>query len=347
MSEKDEDKLDINKKGAVLGVLQILKEESDEEHYLTYNQISAKLKEKYNIIRARKAIADDIKVLNAFGITIDKGENDIGFAYINRDLDSTQVRYIIDSIYSSRSITQKRAAEISKTLSSMLSKYQSESFSSMKKTVSSGPTSKDDVFYNIYTIQEAIKQKRQIQFRYLEINKQGEVSKRMNGYYYKVNPYYMVNNFGRYYLIANKENHQNASNYRIDYMMDIEVIPASHCKDIWEIPQLSKVTINQYLAEHIYLFGGDVVDCHMQILNYRVLTDVKDWFGENAKISYDAETDKTYCDVRCDENALFYWARQYGEKVEILSPESLRERLYKELSAEMLRYQPTNKEEEQ
>lgn len=340
MSEKE----NINKKGALLAVLQILIDLSDEDHYLTYDQISQELEKRYNIIRARKAIADDISLLNSFGYITDKSPNGIGVAYLERNLNVTEVTYLVDSIYSSRSVPLKEAQQISNKLSSTLSLYQRQNYGFLKKTVTVNHTTNANVFYNIEIIQEAIQKKKKIKFQYLKINSKGDVAKKYDSYYYKVSPYYTVNNFGRYYLIANKEPYTGPSHYRIDYMSDIELISDSHIRNIREIEDLSITPIGQYISEHIYLFGGKVIDCKIKILNNRVLTDVKDWFGNNAKIIHDEESNTTYCTIRCDANALFYWTRQYGEMIEVISPDSLRERLYKELSIELERYRPKDEE---
>ncbi len=41
---------------------------------------------------------------------------------------------------------------------------------------------------------------------------------------YIVNPYQMVANEGKYYLICNYDKYENLSNYRIDRMTDVEIL---------------------------------------------------------------------------------------------------------------------------
>ena len=64
---------------------------------------------------------------------------------------------------------------------------------------------------------------------------------------------------------------------------------------------------------------------------------VKDWFGENAKISHKDE--KIYVDVRCNEIALYYWIMQYSDYVKMISPVSLVNKVKEGLINALKRYE--------
>ena len=51
-----------------------------------------------------------------------------------------------------------------------------------------------------------------------------------------------------------------------------------------------------------------------------------DWFGKDFRI-IENKDDILTISVKCNERALFYWALQYGPHVEVMGPESLRNKL--------------------
>ena len=55
-----------------------------------------------------------------------------------------------------------------------------------------------------------------------------------------------------------------------------------------------------------------------------------DWFGKDFNI-IGKEDGMLKISVSCNENAMFFWALQYGPYVEVLEPSSLRERLGDEI----------------
>ena len=81
----------------------------------------------------------------------------------------------------------------------------------------------------------------------------------------------------------------------------------------------------KYINEHIYMFGGEIVNSQIKLLNDRAIGAVYEWFGENTRIIY--SNGDYYALVKSDEQALCYWALQYGEVVEVVKPESLVEKV--------------------
>ena len=57
-----------------------------------------------------------------------------------------------------------------------------------------------------------------------------------------------------------------------------------------------------------------------------MLDQLVDWFGKKFTITK-IDGDNIEVNVGCNEMAMQYWALQYGRDVEILEPESLREKV--------------------
>ena len=56
------------------------------------------------------------------------------------------------------------------------------------------------------------------------------------------------------------------------------------------------------------------------------LSKIFDWFGKDVSFS-DADEEEVTASVRVSEQAMLYWALQYGEHIEVLEPDRLRERI--------------------
>ena len=81
-----------------------------------------------------------------------------------------------------------------------------------------------EVFLNIELINEAIKQRKKITFEYLSYDENGKLSTRRKGYKYKVSPYFLINNFNKYYLLCNIDRFDNHANFRVEYMTNINIL---------------------------------------------------------------------------------------------------------------------------
>ena len=92
------------KKIALFYILEILKEYTDEFHALTQKQIGDKLNMIYHIELERKSIASNLNIL-AEDLNFDINKNPNGGYYLGqRDLDETEIKFLIDAVFSSKMI---------------------------------------------------------------------------------------------------------------------------------------------------------------------------------------------------------------------------------------------------
>ena len=325
-----------NKKSSILLVLKVLEEYTDENHYLTQQEILDKIYQNYDIELERKSVGSSLSLLEELDYDIAKGPRG-GFALLSRTFDETEATYIIDALFSSKSIDSRQAKKISEEVSSCFSRYQKKDFSYIYKTSEINRTENKQVLYNISIIHEAMKQNKRVGFQYLGYDKNGNAEERMNGYQYIVSPYYLVNNFGRYFLLCNyREKYRPIQIFRVDQMVNPVI------KDDWPIKQLKDLkdapkdfSITKYLNEHIYMFDGETVDAEIKLLGEWGVSILKDWFGDNAKM---VNSDKLIARVKCNEVALYYWLLQYCDCAVVLSPLELRDKVKKGLEFAISNY---------
>lgn len=317
-----------NKKTSMLLILKILEEYTDENHCLFYNQISELLEKKYNVFLERKAIASSIQNLIDLDYDIEKISHR-GVYLRTRTFEKSEITFLIDAIFSSKAINGKNARKLADKVSGLLSINDRKSYKYLYKTTEVNRTNNADVFLNIEIINEAISKNKKIGFQYLTYDKNGDPITRMNGFEYIVSPYYLINNYGRYYLLCNyRSKYQLLQNFRVDYMKNINIKEDNDLKPLKSLDKsLESFTISKYLNEHIYLFGGDSVRVKLLLNDSNAIGYVYDWFGSNVSIKVDKETGDIITSLVSNENALIYWLLQYGDFVKVLEPLELKEKV--------------------
>lgn len=323
------------KKNIGLYILKILREHSDEQHPITQTEIIKRLKD-YGIESIdRGTISSHIDMLNEFGYTIIKKIGG-GCYFVNEGFDNSELTFLVDSIFSSPAISQKQAQDLIERITAESSKFEKQRFKNIFKTEELIRTDNRQVFYNIDQINYAIQNNKQISFVYNKYDKTKKLTPRKD-VNYVINPYFMVNSKGKYFLVCNKDNYDDMSNYRIDYMTNIQVLESER-KSITNISGFSSGTNpTKYANEHIYMFSGETKKFVLKLYSERMINEVIDWFGKD--ISIKEINGDVFVNLKTNENAIIYWCLQYGENVEIVEPSEARVKIKEILATMSKRYE--------
>ena len=158
---------------------------------------------------------------------------------------------------------------------------------------------------------------------------------------YVVNPYYIIMYNGKPYLICATEPHDDVAIYRIDLMSEITTeIKASLAKDgkmisekrrpkseikglpmEWKSKEASK-----FQTEHLYMYYGKPESISLKIDKDRY-TLLHDYFGDRYQFVEHIDDTWDCIEVECVPDAMISWAMQCSDFVEVLQPESLRQRI--------------------
>jgi predicted DNA-binding transcriptional regulator YafY len=324
--------LDSNKKLYIMYILKVLREESDENHPLKQAEIISKIKAKYNVDNIdRKTISRTIDSLIDIGIDIVKLDG--GGCYLaDRELEPSEVTFLIDAIFSSRALNQKQAKDLSKKLSNMLSVYQRDRFKYVHKSDEIVRTDNKQLFLNIDLITEAIDNGKQISFNYTRHYFDKDKNDKQKDKEYIINPYFMVNNQGKYYLVCNYDFYNDIANYKIEQIRNVKILDT----DIKPIKKLNGcengIDKAKYINENIYMFSSNTITATIKIEDEYAVNYIYDWFGKDARIY--SQDDSIMASVRVNELAIIYWCLQYGENVELVSPIETRNKI-KEIIKDM------------
>ena len=161
------------KKASLLLVLKVLEEYTDNDHYLTQQEIIDKIDSKYGVLLERKTISSNINLLIELGYDICKGAKG-GYALLFRVFDSSEIKFLIDAIYSSKLINGNQASNLADAISKTLSKYERKNYNYLHKSNEINRNINNDFFYNIELINEAIHNNKMISFQYITFNKSGK-----------------------------------------------------------------------------------------------------------------------------------------------------------------------------
>ncbi|MBR7172692.1 MAG: WYL domain-containing transcriptional regulator [Clostridia bacterium] len=322
------------KKGSILYTLEILKAYSDEQHLLTYEMISDKLYHGYGLEIERKTIARDIAILQEFGYdVVKKGNRGLYLGF--RDFEEGELLYLIDAIYSSKSMPTKYAKDLVERLTKNHSNYKKKKYKYLEKIDDGARTDNKEIFWTIELLNEAIEKKKKVEFQYGAYGIDKKIKLKGDGKFYKINPYFMVNNKGKYYLVCNYDKYDDVSNYKIECISNIKILDED-IKPITELPSNKDFSVKDYVKEHVYMAFGESVDAEIRIASEEKINDFIDWFGKDSSIF--KKGDDIVATLKVNEESLIFWALQYGQHVEVLKPIETREKIKKILNGMVEKY---------
>lgn len=305
------------KKMLIILILKILEKFSDERRPLTQKKIIELLQLEFGMKCDRRSVKANLMSLKELGYDINLKHG----IFIRRDFEESELRMLIDSVLFSKNISRSQAKRLIEKLKTLGNNQFSAKVSHIANLPELQHSDNTRVMFNLDVINDAISKNKKISFVYNSYDENLKLKPRREQIYI-VSPYQMAATNGRYYLICNTDGHDNIVHYRIDKMTDVKMlkIPAKNKKDIAEF--VGGFNLPKHMAEHIYMFSGDSVWVKFWA-DKNFLDAVVDWFGKDFKI-LQKTSDKILINVKVNATAMKFWAMQYGDGIEIISPESLR-----------------------
>ncbi len=310
-----------NKKMLNMLILEILQKYSDEEHALTQQEIIKLLDKNYGMECDRRSVKNNVMYLKELGYDI---STDKGYRLLSHDFDDSELRILIDSVLFSKSISTRQAKGLIKKLCDRASTFFNAKVSHISNLPDLPRTTNRQAMYALDEINDAIDKHRKISFIYNEMGTDFKLHPKRE-HPDIVNPYQIVANNGRFYLIGNYDKYDNITHLRIDKMTDVRMLDEK-AKPMKQIPELKDgLNLPKHMAEHMYMFSGESVPVTLKTTP-DMMSELVDWFGTDFSIINKTKNSIT-ARVKCNYYAMRYWALQYGPYVEVLKPKSLREQL--------------------
>ncbi len=308
------------KKLALIRILQIFQQYSDFDHPLKQEDISDILERDYGIVIERKAIGRNISLLKEAGIAIESKRS--GSYLEERDFEDSELRLLIDSVLSSKHITAKHSKNLIEKLSRLSNKYFKSHIKNVHSVNDWSKTENLALFFNIEIIDEAIANSKQIKYTY---NKYGVDKKLHRTSTHSVSPYSLILHNQKYYLMGYHHGWGKVIFHRLDKLTGMEITekPATPIKTL---PDYKNGIDYKELSSALPYMYTDKRERIEFVADSVIVDQIVDWFGYDIRID-EQDENTVKVSLKASPNAMFHWAMQYVEFVEVKSPAHLRDRI--------------------
>ena len=307
-----------NQKMKLLYLMQILLERSDEDHPLTIQDILQALAE-YDIKAERKSIYSDLELLRQYGLDIETRQSKtFGYYVASRQFELPELKLLVDAVQSSRFITSKKSSELIGKLSSLISRHQAKQLKRQVFVAERPKAINESVYYSIDTIHAAIRDGFKISFQYFDYDLSKARAYRRNGAHYSLTPLALCWSDDNYYLICYNAKYDDFNHYRVDRMNNVSI-----CEE-----KADKLDKNRFqVAEHIKrvfgMYGGEVTKAKLRF-DQSLINIVLDRFGIDIPLYKVDDCFEITVDISASP-VFLGWMAQFGQKAEIIAPDSLRQ----------------------
>ena len=152
-----------------------LHENTDEDHPVLISDIIHYLKGK-GIPSERKAIYLDLEALSELGLDVQSRRQGRSTVYFigNRDFQLPELKLLVDSVLSSKFITEKKSMELIKKLEGLASKHQASQLHHELHVSGRIKSMNESIYYNVDDISSAINMDSSITFKYFNWDARGK-----------------------------------------------------------------------------------------------------------------------------------------------------------------------------
>lgn len=317
--------LNVSNAKRLLAIIEILEQNTDEEHELSVSEIIEKLKMKFgsDYHVSRNTIKNTIEELIDTGLNIETRISDnepINYSHQDRKFEIYQLRILIDAVSSAKFLTAEESNELIEKIKTLTSKHLSRKLNSHIRVDPSLKAKNNEIRYIIDNIHTAINEKRKISFQYGKYNVKKEFFLRNNGQRYIVTPLALVWNHEFYYLVA--KHNEKMKHFRIDRMRRIERMKETFVEPTFDIVQHMKNSFNMFTGEPEYV--------ELQF-NLSLINTILNHFGTDVYIkNYDENTFTIKVQAYINEGFL-RWLLTWGSDVKVAAPEQLKDQLKEEI----------------
>lgn len=319
------------KKTLIFRIYQILEDYSDFEHPLTQQDIISLLDSNYGIECERKAVGRNLSYLKEMGFEIESTKE--GTYLATRQLENAELRLLIDSVLSSRHINPTHSSQLIEKLISIGGRNFKSHVRHVYSVKEWEKTDNQDFFFNIELVDEAIEDGKKISFDY---NKMGLDKKLHLSLSHKGSPYQMLLHNQRYYLMMHDEVFDAVGYYRMDKITNMRILDETS-KPLRENPGFERgIDYKTFVTSLPYMYSDKPVNVTIKCRNYMMDT-ICDWFGVDF-IAEKLDDEHFSATIKVSEKAMLYWVLQFNYKVEVLSPQSLRDKVVESLKLTLNKY---------
>lgn len=303
----------------LLKLLELLRQETDEDHPMRTNDICSRL-EQMGISSERRTLAMDIATLNKYGYEImsrrvGKGK---GYYVEDRSFSIPELKVLIDAVQASNPITEKKSEELISKLADLSGSHRSEL---LKRNVVKFNTIKHTnelIYYTIDSLEKALRTDKKISIVYFHLDENGEKIYHTDKGIHEVEPLSLIYDSNEYYLTCYDPDSNENRNYRLDRMERAELLDDVICDET----RARRRGIARYKASIFRMYGGETRKVTLEF-DSSVIESVYDTFGEETKIKPCGQWFSARVDVQVSPT-FWGWVFQFVGKMRIAEPNDVR-----------------------
>ena len=311
--------MDIDGKLRPLFLLRILKERTDEDHYLTTTQLCKILYDEYGIDTFRTTIKSDIEVLQKAGFSVQATRSSQNqYNYIERDFDIPELKLLIDAVMSSKFITKSKSDDLVAKLTEQAGPYQAREMKRNLIVDGRIKAENEQIYIIVDAINEAINTKKKIKFQKIEYNVKKERVLHHGGEEYVFSPYSLVWDGDYYYVVGYSDKYRSVGSHRVDRIYRRPKILEESA-----VPPSSDFDISEFVNTMFRMYNSDRVEVDLQVDN-ELMDAIVDKFGtEVTTYACDQHTFRVVETVSVG-TTFYNWIFGFHGRVRIRGPEKVR-----------------------
>ena len=305
-----------NQKQKLLLLEKLFREETDDDHWLTLAQIEQRLAQQ-GIACERKSLYSDIEALRQAGLDIvaDKRARNTVYFLASREFQQPELYLLANAVASSKFISNKKSVELIRKIAGLACKYEGSRLVRQIIVSDRVKSTNESIYYNINSVNEAIRSNRQISFLYYNYDEKKRKVFHNDKKPLVVSPRALVWKDENYYVVGYYEKYGGYVNFRADKMMQVEILEQEAVKD----PDFD---VNGHCRRLFGMFGGKSEWVRIRFHNSLAGVAV-DRFG--LKTIFEDKGDSFELEAELEVSPVFFgWLFQFGDKAEIVSPQSVR-----------------------
>lgn len=295
----------------------LLRQNTDEEHPLSTNQIIYKLEE-LGISVERKTLYEDIRILQANGYEIMCARDRANRYYVeDRHFDVPELRILLDCVQSATFITPKKTKDFVSKIATLAGTQRAEVLKQNIVWFDTVKHSNEMIYYNIDSLNKAILEKKTASFMYFHYDThKRKVYKRETKYV--VSPVALIFTLDNYYLVTYSEKYGSFVNYRVDRMDNVEVGNEHVSEKVLE--QRDKMP--EYKSKIFEMYGGKPKVAEF-IAKKSLVDVVLDKFGEKTMMC-DVDDERFTFKANVLASPTFYsWVATFGQDLKLIGDNDL------------------------
>lgn len=312
----------------MLKLMEILRQETDEQHPLRATEICNRLIS-IGITCDRRTLTKDIALLNEQGFEVMSTMigHEKGYYIDDRSFSVPELKILIDAVQAAGFVTKKKTAELIEKIAALGGSHCAEILKSNMVNFNTRKHTNEAIFYNIDYLEDALEHNKKVLFRYYDLDANGRKVYRRDAHHYVVEPIGLVFNEDNYYLMGFSTRHDNTANYRVDRMDSVEIIDENISEKALELRR----SVVGYTDQVFKMYGGQPTQITIRFSN-KLIGAVYDRFGENTKMIPIGENECA-ATVMVQVSPTFWgWLFQFADQMRVISPDSIIQQYQEQLN---------------